>query len=335
MCATALLGVVTAVQGRMTVSMRLHTWLLMGVIGVGFAGCKKQVEPTRVDAGWREPYALAPGERIWSGAQGETPAAELNGPGDARARIYAVRTGENEGVVRAQVGETRQDLERFTLRAGQQPQVQVRAVPHAAGGSRAVVEYGPVAGAPGEDPYAALLLGWDDGSKDVKVLKRWSGQRTASRPGWFKSGDTSLSANALASCQVVVAKMAKCADQGGFREALFRRLDAGERASAEQAFLRDSRGWARDGEAEKLCRSWAGQDFHSSPLSEPAELADLERDTKLDCTMFGRELDDEGGLPRRSVIAGRADDRDPAPRAGRDTGRTPQRRAQTEPGTTR
>jgi hypothetical protein len=82
----------------------------------------------------------------------------------------------------------------------------------------------------------------------------------------------------------------------GFRKALAGNRNQEERTRLEQALTQNSRSWAGADDATAQCRSWA-REAHSSALSDPERLAQLARESRLDCALFGHELEDEGGLP--------------------------------------
>lgn len=317
------------------VGMRRITWLMMAMVGVSF-GCRKDRQQNvelaaKADAA--PSYGLESGETLWADndeAMRRTTADWRPATaGDRRVYLYTVRLAPNKGALRAQIGDRSQLVETFTLKPGQPPTVTVTTVPR----DRAVFQYGPASADAPERGQVALLLDWDEKAQEVRVLKRWQGGAGQRPPGWVRTGDVSLAPNALAQCERVARRISACAGDNAFREALFRRAGA-ERTSLERTFGAQSREWKDAARAKEQCQSWASDAYESTALSDADTLAELVKDTELDCAMFGRELDDEGGLPRRVAVA-RGDQRTDgsetagtttAPPGRRAQGRTPERR---------
>lgn len=288
----------------MTVSMVV----VMAAVSAG--ACKRKESPspqTTTPPPTTAERKLADGERIWVDGAGRDPGLEWR-PGGAGAgetvHVYPVRVADDMVVLRAQRGDKVQDVERFKLRAQGTPKVELRALPN----GRALVEYGPVAdeGNAREGDERVMLLSWDEQSGEAKVRKRWRGKAVDRRPGWSTSGEADLTNAGLGSCQAVVAKIGKCSGDAAFQDALVDRLDPADRPAAKRTIGQEARGWGEKEASVRQCREWAGEGYEASSLSDEKQLAELERETNLDCPSFARELVDEGGLPRKVVVAGEA-----------------------------
>lgn len=93
----------------------------------------------------------------------------------------------------------------------------------------------------------------------------------------MKSGDVTLTGAALADCQVVVQRIAACAQHPDFHGVLFRGLQEADRARAVRE-LGDSRGsWSQVAGANAQCHAWA-QGVETGPLPiRPAWVSSRER----------------------------------------------------------
>ncbi len=273
---------------------------------VGGAGCRDKDKDATPGAPAGSPGAVAPGgaapERAWNGIwtdDGKGRAAEWRPKEGQTLQVYALRDEGGQGVVRVQAGEARQDVERFAYRPGVTPEVAVRTLP----GDRLVLRYGPVADREARRTRVVALLGWDEAAQKAKVLRRWRGADGQREPSWARSGVLGLEPAASEHCERVVRRIAACAPEAGFKDVLFRRMNGDARGGLERDFSADVGRWKEARAAGAQCARWAGEGYEESAFSDPAELAELARETELDCAMFGREIDDEGGLPRPVGLA--------------------------------
>jgi len=301
----------------------------MSRIGIGFValaatlGCKEQsaapppppatppAEPTPAPAPApveppgrdRAAYGLAEGETFWSGEDKKDMVVVWTPKPGTEVELYMVRTKHAEsdphtGVLRARQGTNRQDLEAFTLGKGS-PKLTLKPLAN----GRALFGYSPASDGGENNTSRVLLLAYDDKTDKVRVYKRWRGGAEQPVPAWAESGEFAVNADAVGTCEKVAKKIAACAKDPGFNDALFRRLQGPERATAEKGLMGTTKTWKGAKGLRQQCQDWASDKYEDTHLSDPTELAQLAKDADLDCKLFGRELDDEGGLPRAVAVA--------------------------------
>jgi hypothetical protein len=248
---------------------------------------------------------LGPGEALWPGKPEEANQTEWAIAGGKRVILSVVKLGKDEkgndvGVLRAFHEGRSHDVERFSVGATDKGErwAIIETLPN----GRALFRYVPSASATAKNARVALVLGWDDKAQRVRVVKRWQGPATATEPTWASMGEGALTLGEAGQglCDKVLRKIAACRNDKGFRESLFRTLAAEERTRSEKELAALAATWKKKGAAKAQCEKWSGADYQATHFTEPTDLAELAKDAELDCTMFGRELDDQGGLPRKA-----------------------------------
>ncbi len=292
--------------------------LIMLLLAAGLAGCKKEAPPappppveapdTRLAAAapavpeGTEAYELAPGERLWDGKAEDTRTVwKPKDKGDIELYVVRLKDGEDgdaRGMLRARHGSKRQDVLVLAFGKGT-PTANLKTLPS----GRALFWYAPAADRSENNSLRVMLLGYDEATEQVLVYKSWSGRADGKIPAWAEGGEFKVDDKALSACEKVAKRIASCAKDAGFKEAVFRRESADERSKAESDLVARSGKWKGAKALRAQCQDWSSDAYQETHLSDPEELAELAKDTALDCTLFGRELDDEGGLPRRSQPA--------------------------------
>jgi hypothetical protein len=303
--------------------MRTHRsiWFL-ALVTVLAVSCKKKedeaprpVEPAPMpvdrarDTVAPRTFPLGTSEQYYGGQTATNPLVWKTADG-TEVQLALVTTGKNDagrevGVLRAwTVGKdgqgASQDLQTFQLQPGIDHWAELKPLPN----GRVLFRFGEADSGPvGRN---AVILAWDADDDQVRLAKRWRGEHTDVEPGWLVTGAYQAAADAEASCAKVVARIVACGQDPKFRESLFRNASPAERADMETHFDTHLASWKKPAEVQAQCQRWAGDDFVDTSFAAPTRLARLAADTKMSCEYFGREIDDEGGLPRSAVDAKRS-----------------------------
>lgn len=251
-------------------------------------------------------FPLAEGERYYGGQLATNPLAWKTSDGTV-VHLALVGTGaaagaggREEGVLRARYpgadgAVQTQNLETFSVDPGVEHWAKLEAVAN----GRVVFRFGQT----DSGPLArnAVVLAWDADAHKVRTVKRWHGPAKDAEPAWLATGIYAPGAEAGTACSRVVARISACGKDPKFREALFRSVPAGERTAMEAHLDGHLVEWRKPAAVKSQCGRWASDEFVETTFAEPTRLARLAEDTKMTCEYFGREIDDEGGLPRSAT----------------------------------
>ena len=243
--------------------------------------------------------SLPPNESLYGGGPTATNLVSWQVEPDISIKLALINTGKDTdgrtmGVLRAfrdVPAPTSHDVQTYSLRT---EAAWAELAPLT--GGRASFRYG----AAGEGRHArnVTLLRWDPATKEVRVAKRWSGATADAEPTWLTDDTYKPTAESVALCQKVVARIVACGKDPAFRDGLFHNFAADRRTAAEKAFDESISSWKSAAASKAQCERWASAEFVDTHFSDPARLAQLSADAKSSCDLFGREIEDDGGMPR-------------------------------------
>ncbi len=241
-------------------------------------------------------FPLAPGESVYGGQVMATNLLDWKTSDGTMVKIGIVTTGKDDqdherGVLRAYHDGQGHDLQTYSLHAKADHWAELKALPN----DRVLFRYGQEG--EGRRARNAVLLRWDAEAKQVRLVKRWTGASKDVEPAWLTTGEYKPSTETQGLCAKIVARMVSCEKDPAFREALFRNYDATTRPAAEKDFQGNITRWKKPAEAEAQCQKWASDEYVDTHFSDVADLQAMADDTKMTCEFFGREIDDEGGMP--------------------------------------
>ncbi len=249
-----------------------------------------------VSAGQASAIQLGAGETYYGGAITSTNLVDWTVADGTVIRLAVVNTGNDgkghtTGMLRAYHDARAHDVQAYVL-SDEAAWAELSALPD----GHARFRYG----ATGEGRHArnALFLGWDASARQVRLVKHWSGAAKDPEPAWLASGKYETVPEAMDLCVKVLTRVVSCGNDAAFREALFRKETDVTRARMEARFDADIAKWRSSDEAALQCKRWGSDEYVDTHFSDVARLQQFADDTKLDCPFFGREIDDDGGLPR-------------------------------------
>jgi hypothetical protein len=239
-------------------------------------------------------FPLGAGETLREGPEGSN-LVEWKIPDGTVIQLGIVATGKDakgteKGVLRAFYGGKGHDLETYTLESSGEQWATLKVLST----TRALFRFG-TKGTSGS--RRGVVLVWNEKAGRADVAKRWRGTGDAD-PAWLESGEYKAAPEASGLCAKVVARIVACEKDPAFREALFRHLEGDARRKVEADFATYLPKWRKPAEVKAQCQRWSSDEYADTQFSDIDRLKQLAEDTKLSCQLFGREVDDEGGLPR-------------------------------------
>jgi hypothetical protein len=243
-------------------------------------------------------FPIATGESYYGGKVLATNLVEWKVPDGTIVQLGIVTTGKTaegreEGVLRAfHVGTATHDVDhKYALDPAVDHWAELKVLPN----NLVMFRYGEA----GKGPHArnGLLLRWDAEASRVRIAKRWAGASADPEPAWLLTGMFKAAAEGEPLCMKVIAKIVRCGKDPKFRDALFRRDAAADKAAMQAHFDTHVAKWKDPAEAKAQCQKWASDEYIDTHFSDPVKLKGLAAETKIDCGFFASEIVDEGGLP--------------------------------------
>ncbi|MDQ3336033.1 MAG: hypothetical protein M4D80_12765 [Myxococcota bacterium] len=266
--------------------------------GSGTTGSGPMGSGTTAGADAAGGFPLAAGETYAGGKVMATNLDEWKVEDGSIVQLGIITTGKNangreDGVLRAyHVGSETHDVgPKYSLDPTVDHWSELKVLPN----NRVMFRYGEAG--KGARARNAVILTWDASAKRVRIAKRWTGATTEEEPSWLLTGEYKVAPESEALCIKVIARMVSCEKDPKFRDAIFRRDDAKEKAAMQAHFDTHVAKWKRAGEAKAQCQTWASAEYADTHFSEPAKLKRLAAEVKHDCGFFASEIVDEGGLP--------------------------------------
>lgn len=140
-------------------------------------------------------------------------------------------------------------------------------------------------GGPGDLPANA------EGATEAEKARAAAAADPAANPG-----DPASDPEVVGTCTRIIERMVACADDRGFKKYQGRWTVKGAPAADKRNFGNRILAW-RSGGTKADCEKWAKREKAAEHLGAKSKLAESVKDTKLSCTMFGQELDDDGWVP--------------------------------------
>jgi len=103
-------------------------------------------------------------------------------------------------------------------------------------------------------------------------------------------------ADLVATCTRIIDKMVACVGDPGFEKYQARWTVKGAPKAGKGNFRKRILAW-RSGGTKAECDRWARRERAAEHLGSRSKLSRSIEDTKLSCTLFGQELDDDGWVP--------------------------------------
>jgi hypothetical protein len=91
--------------------------------------------------------------------------------------------------------------------------------------------------------------------------------------------------------------MLSCAKDPGFKKYQARWTSKGAPTAGAEGFSKRILTWRKEEGARAECERWSGRTGAAEHIGESSKIGNLLKDTKLTCTLFGQELDDDGWVP--------------------------------------
>jgi hypothetical protein len=120
----------------------------------------------------------------------------------------------------------------------------------------------------------------------------------AGAPGGAAAGGGAGDAEALVGgCTQIIRKMVACANDPGFKKYQARWTAKGAPAAGQKNFSKRILTWRKEEGARAECERWSKREAAAAHLGAGSKVVESLKDTKLSCTIFGQELDDDGWVP--------------------------------------
>ncbi|HEY0706985.1 MAG TPA: hypothetical protein VGG33_09315 [Polyangia bacterium] len=128
---------------------------------------------------------------------------------------------------------------------------------------------------------------------------------TGAVPGSAVGGAVDPNSPVYGNCMAIIEKMRTCAKEPGFKTYQARWTSKGAAPAGSKLFERRIENWREESGRRSECDNWSRREAAEQHLGMRSKLAESLKDTKLTCTLFAQELDDDGWVPAAMVEAPR------------------------------